>query len=56
VDGEYFFSGDSFWEIMSLTHWNDQETRTTHFHIYARLPGLNGSAHNGRGDNELING
>ena len=42
--GEYFYSGDSFWEIMSLTHWNDQETPHPHFHIYARLPGLNGLA------------
>jgi len=28
----------------------------SHFHIFASLPGLNGPAHNGRGDYELING
>jgi hypothetical protein len=28
----------------------------SHFHIFASLPGLNGSAHNGRGDYRLING
>jgi len=33
-----------------------QKPRTTHFHIFESLPGLNGFAHNGRGDDELING